>query len=1132
MPGELDGLSSASTRWETLSAIVDDALDLQAGERAVFLDVRCASNPSLRKEVEQFLAACDVVSRSPTFLRGRPHLFLNDLASDVDEREGVTRGAFQERVRASLADKYEVGDVLGSGGAAMVFRAQDRFTRGTVALKVLHPELSHGIGSDRFLREVRIVASLRHPNIIPLLSAGIADELPYYVMPCIDGQTLRARLQREPQLPMSLVLSVTNDVAAALDAAHAQGILHRDIKPQNILLDGDRALVADFGIARAIETAAGDVLTESGTVIGTPGYMSPEQVSGDAPMDVRSDVYSLACVVYEMLAGEAPFTGAQSRALLAKQLWAPVPDVRVLRSSLPAAVTGVLQRGLAKHAADRFENAGQFARALETAVASTTRAHLERTRPVVVLAVLSMVAFVVTGVVLERRREFDAALFAQADTTRLVAFPLEGTESSAAARDAVREAVSRWDNVSVVGGQALRVAVGGADLAPLSDRQTRDHVLSFRAARYIRTVLRREGGRLRVRGALFDIRRGAVPILEISELAPENSDSVALRIQQVADGLLLQTHDSVARAEGTTGTRSLIARQGFLRGAGAMREGRLASAESAYAESMRSDGSYARAALWLSLARIWAGKDSATWAYAAEAAGAGRGTLEATEKRMSDAVVALARGDRPEACRIWNAMADTRLYDFSAWYGAAQCMAADDIVLPDPRSTTGWRFRTGTHSALIRYRRAFALRPTVLGALRDDQFRRLRRLLWTSGLDVRTGKRIGERVSTFGAEPGWEHDSLAFRPLPLASLRSVSPSTLRLWPTTVSVAIRRQRLLFRDVARGWASANPESAVAREAVALALCLLGDPAAIDTLERARRLTRSHSDSVRLMSSGVWMRLQFALPSDSVALGIARRMADSALGLGRNRPIEPFSLASIAALTGRIGLADSLEAAGVATDANSDSRGLNRMERRLSLFAAAGGPLDSIRALEDRAYLAIRALPQAEQDQAAKRVFVRAATLAFPVLTMKAVETMPQDYYNLLTAVKASASGDGESVRRVLADVRAVRIALSLTEVTPDVLLVEASLLRRLGDVRGAAAWIAPGLASLRASPPVADAVRAAALIRAMILRADLAHELGDNATAASWGGAVAVLWGDADSFLQPAVSRMRGYHASRR
>ena len=149
MPGDLDGLSSASARWETISAIVDDALDLDSGERAAFLDVQCAGDPSLKREVEQFLAACDVVSRSPTFLRGRPHLFLNDLAADVEGREGAARGAFHERVRVCLADKYEVGDVLGSGGAAMVFRARDRFTGGTVALKVLHPELSHSIGSDR-----------------------------------------------------------------------------------------------------------------------------------------------------------------------------------------------------------------------------------------------------------------------------------------------------------------------------------------------------------------------------------------------------------------------------------------------------------------------------------------------------------------------------------------------------------------------------------------------------------------------------------------------------------------------------------------------------------------------------------------------------------------------------------------------------------------------------------------------------------------------------------------------------------------------------------------------------------------------------------------------------------------------
>jgi serine/threonine-protein kinase len=242
-----------------------------------------------------------------------------------------------EQLSRALAERYRVGDEIGRGGMATVYRAHDLKHDRSVALKVLKPELAAALGTERFLREITLTARLDHPHILPLLDSGEADGLLYYVMPFVDGESLRARLDREKQLPLDDALRIARQVADALGHAHGQGIVHRDIKPENILLSGGHARVADFGIARAVTAAGGASLTETGLAVGTPAYMSPEQGSGEE-VDARTDVYSLGCVVYEMLAGEPPYTGATAGAILARKAMAAVPSLRVVRETVPVAV--------------------------------------------------------------------------------------------------------------------------------------------------------------------------------------------------------------------------------------------------------------------------------------------------------------------------------------------------------------------------------------------------------------------------------------------------------------------------------------------------------------------------------------------------------------------------------------------------------------------------------------------------------------------------------------------------------------------------------------------------------------------------------------------------------------------------
>jgi DNA-binding NarL/FixJ family response regulator len=266
----------------------------------------------------------------------------------------------------ALRDRYVLDRELGHGGMAAVYLAHDLRHDRPVALKVLHPDLAQTLGPERFKREIRLAARLQHPHILTVLDSGEADGRLWFTMPFVEGESLRDRLTRERQLPVDAALRIATEAARALEYAHKHGVVHRDIKPENILLTVDGStLVADFGIARAL-TPDGERLTEAGLAIGTPAYMSPEQAAGDRALDARTDIYSLGAVLYEMLAGEPPFTGPSAQAIIAKRFSGEVPRVRHARSSVPAAVDEAVARALAPVAADRFESAEAFGRALGT----------------------------------------------------------------------------------------------------------------------------------------------------------------------------------------------------------------------------------------------------------------------------------------------------------------------------------------------------------------------------------------------------------------------------------------------------------------------------------------------------------------------------------------------------------------------------------------------------------------------------------------------------------------------------------------------------------------------------------------------------------------------------------------------
>jgi serine/threonine-protein kinase len=352
-----------------------------------------------------------------------------------------------EQLAAALGDRYRIERELGHGGMAVVYLAEDLKHHRRVAVKLLRPELSAVLGSERFLREIAIAAALQHPHILPLYDSGQALVEPdrgggprsflYYVMPFAEGESLRQRLAREQQLPLDAALQITREVGSALQYAHEHGVVHRDIKPENIMLSGGQAVVADFGIARALSAAGTEQLTQSGIVVGTPQYMSPEQAAG-AAVDGRSDQYSLACTLYEMLIGEPPFTGSSAHAVMARHSLEPVPSLRVVRQTVPQAVERSIMQAMAKLPADRFASIPGFLDALASPATTSAqptvptplpRRNVPRIRRGVLIA-LGTVLLVATAIWWSIGRRSEIGALASSGVTAVAVLPFEDLGSS------------------------------------------------------------------------------------------------------------------------------------------------------------------------------------------------------------------------------------------------------------------------------------------------------------------------------------------------------------------------------------------------------------------------------------------------------------------------------------------------------------------------------------------------------------------------------------------------------------------------------------------------------------------------------------------------------------------------------
>ena len=517
------------------------------------------------------------------------------------------------RLASALGDRYEVEREVGSGGMAIVFAARDIRHNRTVAVKVLRPELAVSLGAERFLREIELAAGLQHPHIVPVYDSGAGDGLLFYVMPLVDGEPLSARIAREGALPVAEATRIAREIAGALAYAHERGIIHRDIKPENILLSGNHALVADFGIARAVQSAAAGGITATGMAVGTPMYMSPEQALGSADVDARSDIYSLGCVLYEMLTGQQPFSGVSLQAILAQSITAPRPRARKIRRDVPVAVDDVVVTALAKEPTDRYATAAAFDAALAAAESGVGKRR--SWKPALAGAAIALV--VAAGAWKWRAAHVDGEASVRPDARVIAVFPFSATGDDATKMaDGLVDLIST--NLDGVGGIRTinprttlgrwRARAGGATALdrPAALAVGRDVEAGAIVIGNVVTV----GAHVRVTAELVDV-NGAPLAKAQADGAP---DSVLAVVDTLSVRLLRDIWRSTSpvpelRVSAVT-TGSLPAMRAYLDGEQRFRRSDWAGAERAYSHAIELDSSFALAYLRLLTTDEWLGVDA------------------------------------------------------------------------------------------------------------------------------------------------------------------------------------------------------------------------------------------------------------------------------------------------------------------------------------------------------------------------------------------------------------------------------------------------------------------------------------------------------------------------------------------
>ncbi|MFN2637921.1 MAG: protein kinase, partial [Gemmatimonadaceae bacterium] len=980
-------------------------------------------------------------------------------------------------LRQALRGHYDIERQIGQGAFATVYLARDLKHERKVAIKVLNADPTSETGELRFIREIRMLARLQHPNILALHDSGHVEALLYYVMPFVTGETLRSRIDRERQLSFEAACNIAREAADALSYAHTQGIIHRDIKPENILMSAGHPILADFGIARAIDLAGVRQITRTGTGSpGTPAYMSPEQLLGDREVDARSDTYSLGCVLYEMLTGKPPFAGKEG---FVRRFTEPAPRVSAIRKDAPAWIDAAVERALARDPASRYPSAKEFVIALcppslenKASVASVETsprrvgspdqpAHAGRSSAFpyfpegftprrVGLAFLGLVAALLVYFLTARPAELKR-VFASSpalDSSRIVILPLldqDGTRVGSVVTERLYDAFSHWRGIPLVPDTRVAQLVTDRGRPPRTENEALSLARSLGAAKLVWGLVTGQPNRARVRIHLYDVATStSKDEFVFLDTTPD------ARVYAPAAMRLLQPQGRPAAADGGDGlTDSFVAWLAYGRGHVALAQWDLPAAEREFRNSLAADATYTPARIWLAHVLEWKrGGKNDEWREQAAAAAIGVDRLAVRDQLATTGLSALADGRYAAACDAYTRLTKRDSVDFLGWYGLGECRSLDSLVIPNSKSVSGWSFRSSYHSAAAAYLRALKVNQGVYAIFSASK---LARLLPIASTQARQGMSTAPIAASFAAFPSLEPgDTVGFVPYPLKVFATLPRSPKH------EAALRRNTDVLIAFAKDWAQRSPSSASAQEALANAFEVRGDlgdgPAGTSRLLRAIDsaigLTRDQHDIRQLQARRI--RVLFKR-NEFTAAG---KFADSLFGTSAAE--VDSDLAWVAALTGRAQLTSKYWLANLSTKTLSGvvvPPAVAKPASEFFAYAALGVCGDQLTAAMAGLDSALRNYVDSDiRSGVTADVSGRASSLASPCTGgASALRVIPNDLVQ--RAQQAFARNDRLKTRTLLDEWRTARGNRRPGDVSPDYTFQEAWLRAQVGDTVGA-------------------------------------------------------------------------------
>ncbi len=981
----------------------------------------------------------------------------------------------------TLVERYEVEEEIGRGGHAIVYRAHDRTLSRDVAVKLLREDAISRDSLGRFRQEMIVTAQLEHPHILHVYDSGEFRGRPYIVMELASGRTLAERLAREGQLPVADALQIARDIGLALAHAHAHGVVHRDIKPDNILLNETGAILADFGIARVSQEMAVRDATSTGMAVGTVQYMSPEQLCAERNIDGRSDQYSMACVMYEMLAGVRPHIAATVEGLRLLRVSARHQPVSAHRPSVSSSLDRAIMTALSSMPADRFRNMGELLAALgvgpsgefrvddSSETSATIRASKSQgNEPVVTgndsrstsnarkfasAAIVSMLVVALGSLFIRRFSgpstsaaldSFDeAAISVMALQTTAQRGVAESQNDGRLAKRLVRE-LERWDGLKVSGGMATTEATADAALAAARRRRIPFLITQDSEPSQVRTI----------RFRLVDVRTGAERT-SISQPVANNAvwpDSVWRRISvELLSAIGPRGLVSVRASD----TRSYTALRAFADAGRFINQWQLDSAEQLLGDAIALDPDYAAARVWNAQRAVWLAAVGQRPRALEELASQALDTMsnDRAQRLHARALHSLAQRDFPRACRLFDSLAVAPSTSFIGWLGAADCRWFDRVVIRSTSNSPALAFRGGAEAMVRALEQAMQKANAQTARAVIERMERVAPVR----LAVRMGYPEADVARKVGAYMSVVADTFAQVPL---DLRRVTGSTAGSVPATIDEALKRARRLHLTMAERWTVLAPRSPEAHRARAIALEHQGR---IDSLSGLSAI-REMSLAMRFANGNAppqWRVDLFRMLLRSSEFTAAGRLADSVLSAPASAQPDPAALASLSAFLGRLDAsavywAQSLQAGQLQ---ESDSTRLPKavlesQARYLVSAAVAGCSPDSLKAARASLRAAISAeVRPVQQDDVFAQLVWRPDMLAASCFHFVVQQGGAGTGDALQQIQRSFGMGEVGRARRRLASLSSERGAIPPTEVAVDYSLIEADLSLALGDTASA-------------------------------------------------------------------------------